>query len=165
MHYWRWRQRGSVDWEPAPPPSLGERFWKRVEKTETCWLWRGTILNTGYGVISSNSRYVSAHRLSYEWANGPIPQGLVLDHLCRTPACVRPAHLEAVTNRENILRGEAPAAVIRRTGVCRRGHRIEGDNAYTPPSSPTRRVCKTCMRDRGREWRARKRQKQEEGSS
>ena len=87
------------------------RFWSKVRKTDACWIWEGQISTTHYGefhVSGSNERgnlvRAKAHRFAYELTNGPIPEGLVLDHLCRTTICVNPAHLQAVTNVENAQR-------------------------------------------------------------
>lgn len=78
----------------------------RVERQpDGCWLWTGALNSAGYGHFAREGLGVVAHRWFYEQANGPIPAGLVLDHVCRTPRCVNPAHLEAVTNAENCRRG------------------------------------------------------------
>lgn len=95
---------------------LSERFWAKVDKTETCWLWIGHINADGYGRVRTGGKVVQAHRVSYETANGPIPAGLTIDHLCNTRSCVRPVHLEAVTHQENTRR-----AAERRTH-CPNGH-------------------------------------------
>jgi hypothetical protein len=87
-----------------------------------CWIWQGTRNDAGYGILTSRGRRLRAHRVSYIAFVGPIPDGLILDHLCRVRHCVNPAHLEAVTQRENILRGESNSAVTYRTGYCRNGH-------------------------------------------
>lgn len=73
--------------------------------TSPCWLWTGRKSKGGYGGICIRGKEWRAHRLSYTVFVGEIPQGLVLDHLCRVHECVNPAHLEAVTNEENIARG------------------------------------------------------------
>ena len=81
------------------------------EPNTGCWLWTGATTPGGYGRLTVGSqidgtrRQVRAHRRSYERLVGPIPDGLDLDHLCRTPGCVNPEHLEPVTRRENIRRG------------------------------------------------------------
>ena len=69
-----------------------QRFWNRVLRTERCWVWNGAKVN-GYGQISTNGKTEYVHRFSYEMVNGKIPEGLVIDHLCRNRACVNPAHL------------------------------------------------------------------------
>lgn len=82
------------------------RFWSRVDKTETCWLWTGALDRDGYGELFSipGRGRVRPHRLSYEWARGEIPPGMVTDHLCRVRNCVNPDHLEIVTPSENTRR-------------------------------------------------------------
>src|SRR5688500_4996363 len=80
-------------------------FWAKVDKTSTCWLWTGARHPLGYGHVRYGNRTSAAHRVAWELINGPIPEGLTLDHLCRVPACVRPDHLEPVTHRENVRRG------------------------------------------------------------
>lgn len=126
------------------------RFWARVNKTDGCWLWTGAADFNGYGRIIVNRKIVLTHRFSYELARGPIPDGLVLDHLCRIPGCVNPSHLEAVTQKENMRRG----ARVARTH-CKRGHRLADDN-LEPYSINTlgHRNCVTCRRERARGYRA-----------
>jgi hypothetical protein len=104
---------------------MGERFERSFERDPAsgCWVWLRGKNSAGYGQFcgwGNPGRWMLAHRWSYEFNVGPIPQGLVIDHLCRNPACVNPDHLEAVTQRENSRRG-ALAHVIK-TGTCRRGH-------------------------------------------
>ncbi len=96
-----------------------ERFWAAVDKTGDCWIWQLAILNTGYGsfrVTEPERKMMSAHRFSYELANGPIEKGLVVDHICREPRCVRPDHLRAVTTKQN-LEHTAVASTKARSGV------------------------------------------------
>lgn len=126
-----------------------ERFWSWVEKTETCWLWKGA-LNHGYGSFSIGARQRKAHRFSYELAHGAVPEGLTLDHLCRNRPCVRPDHLEAVTDRENILRGESFAASNSRKTHCKRGHPFTSENTYRDRKN--RRVCRACHYEFNLAW-------------
>ncbi len=78
-----------------------ERFWNKVKKTETCWLWQGAKSGNGYGSIKHNGKMISTHRFAYEMANGPIPDGLCVLHRCDVRACIRPDHLFLGTNLDN----------------------------------------------------------------
>lgn len=113
-HYQRWSLHGDPLAIEGMDRTPEQRFWAFVEKTETCWLWTGGT-NEGYGVLWLNGKNVKAHRFAYELLVGPIPDGLVLDHVvargCQWRHCVNPAHLEPVTERVNILRGSSPLAV------------------------------------------------------
>jgi hypothetical protein len=86
------------------------RFWAKVhaEDAAACWPWVGAKSHDGYARFrTSDARTIIAHRMAYEMRVGPIPEGLTLDHLCRNKLCMNPAHLEAVTRRENMLRAWA----------------------------------------------------------
>lgn len=123
-------------------------FWAKVKRTSSCWLWTGAMRGTGYGHLAWQGSYRAAHRVAYELLVGPIPDGLVLDHLCRTPACVNPAHLEPVTQRTNVIdRGTGPFAKRARQTHCKRGHEFTPENTYIYPSRGVR-YCRTCHRDR-----------------
>jgi uncharacterized UBP type Zn finger protein len=99
-----------------------------------------------------DGKWVYAHRVSYEAANGPIPEGLVIDHLCRVAACINPDHLEAVTQRENMLRGVGPVAVNVQKTRCTHGHLFDSDNTYW--TSVGARQCRACNVARQRRYRA-----------
>lgn len=77
-----------------------DRFWPRVNKTETCWLWTGPLFD-GYGRIKIGGQLNYVHRLSYEWVHGPVPAGHLVDHVCRNRGCVNPDHLQVVTHALN----------------------------------------------------------------
>jgi hypothetical protein len=85
-----------------------ERFWWKVHKTTTCWLWRAALDRHGYGLFHPHGTHtVLAHRWAYQSLIGPIPEELEIDHLCRVRHCVNPAHMEPVTCGENVRRGLA----------------------------------------------------------
>ena len=130
-----------------------DRFWAKVELTEDCWVWTGH-LRRGYGTLMQDGHDGYAHRFAYESFVGPIPEGLQIDHLCRNRACVNPAHMEPVTLRENILRGESSAAKNARKTHCKRGHPLSGENLYRFGGS---RSCRECQQRRVREYTERQR--------
>lgn len=101
---------------------------KFVINSSGCWLWTAGTSTAGYGVIRRNSRNHYAHRVIYEYLVGPIPEGLVIDHLCKNPPCQNPLHMEVVTIGENVKRGTAASNSIisrkrmsRERIMCRRG--------------------------------------------
>jgi hypothetical protein len=125
--------------------SLPARFWSKVEKTETCWLWTGARNSTGYGSYWHDARVQTSHRVAYETFVGPVHAGLQLDHLCRIRNCVNPDHLEPVTPQENVRRGEAGAvngARQRNRTTCLNGH--QRDDIYEWRGI---RFCRACRRD------------------
>lgn len=119
-------------------------FFKRVEKTDTCWLWIGNIDANGYGRFYMNPKTTRAHRVSFFIHKGEVPTGLVLDHLCRIKHCVNPEHLEAVSNWENVARGIGITARNAQKTHCKRGHEMNEENTRRPPSNPRARRCKKC---------------------
>ena len=139
------RDRG-LKYGCSPACSLQARFWQSVEKTETCWLWHGEMGPGGYGRLTDSAtrkRYM-AHRYSYELHVGPVPEGLCLDHLCRVRSCVRPDHLEAVTMRENTMRGDTPARRNHEKTACIHGHPYDETN--TSFGLKGRRHCRQCRK-------------------
>lgn len=127
--------------------NIEQRFWKNVNKTDSCWLWRGTRSSKGYGQFVVNGKQLRAHRFAYELLVGPIPEGLQLDHVkaagCTNRCCVNPAHLEPVTARENLLRSDLTVASINAAKThCKWGHALHGENIYWRRDG--RRQCRTC---------------------
>lgn len=122
-----------------------KRFWSKVDFTGDCWIWTAAVDKDGYGRFRTPTTHIRAHRWAWERVNGPIPEGLMIDHLCRNPGCVNPAHLEPVTNRENQLRGVGfPAKNVARTH-CPKGHPYNTENTRHHKG---RRICRTCERER-----------------
>lgn len=147
--------------------TAAERFWAKVNKTETCWLWTAnTVRNrrgVPYGLFTRATRKaVTAHRYSYEMAIGPIPDGVIICHHCDTPLCVRPDHLFAGTQGDNmrdaVAKGRIDFARLQAASlatrahtplplpktICKRGHSFSGDNLYVSPIG--RRICRACNR-------------------
>lgn len=143
MHYKAAHRRQTL------PPRIERNpiaaFWDRVEKTDTCWWWRGGISMYGYGQFQpARSKNLRAHKFAWEMEHGPTPDDMVLDHLCRNRACVRPEHLEPVTPRTNTLRGIGPAAINSRKTACVNGHRFTPEN--TRVDAQGNRSCWMCLR-------------------
>ena len=120
-----------------------------IDEATGCWVWL-RALSSGYGVgWDPELGRDYAHRLYYRRLVGAIPDGLVIDHLCRRRSCVNPAHMEVITNGENVLRGEGASARAARASHCKRGHLLSGENLYLSPDG--RRGCLTCRRRATRE--------------
>lgn len=134
--------------QPADPRWRARLEAKMMRAPSGCWIWIASRRPDGYGQIWTPSsagprRLLSAHRAVYEAWVGAIPTALDLDHLCRVRRCVNPIHLQPVTRRTNILRGQGRAAANARRARCLRGHPL-------PPPSPAvrKRSCATCRADR-----------------
>jgi hypothetical protein len=131
-----------------------ERFMSKVERSPNdCWIWIGSIAPNGYGKFSVEKNKVrkcfNAHRWAYEYFVGPIRLGLTLDHLCRNRRCVNPGHLEPVTIRENLLRGESASAANARKTHCPKGHPLV-DSPFPSHQAGQHRYCPICSRSRKR---------------
>lgn len=132
-----------------------QRFWRFVNKTETCWNWTGSRLPTGYARFWGGKERgpCYGHRFSYEMHVGPIPDGMQLDHLGRVRACCNPEHLEPVTCRENLIRGDTRTAREAAQICCVHGHPFS--EANTRITALGKRACRACDRDRARAYRLR----------
>lgn len=138
-----------------PRKALDIRFWGKVDKDGPfvegrsdlgrCWVWTGAKIR-GYGVMWMNNHNQPAHRLSYELCVGTISDGLQLDHLCRNHKCVNPSHLEPVTCKVNLERGETLAAANSKKTKCPKGH------LYTGVDKRGDRICRICLSDAGRRF-------------
>lgn len=100
----------------APRKTPENRFWEKVDKTASCWNWTAHLVD-GYGKMRVGDRMVGAHRFSYKIHLGPIPDGMLLDHICHNRACVNPAHLRPVTNKQNLENLVAAPTTNKTTGV------------------------------------------------
>lgn len=130
------------------------RFIQKINRTSTCWEWVGRWkTNRGYGLFYLNGKNVKAHRLSYRMFKGSIPNHLELDHLCRNTSCVNPEHLEAVSHKENILRGNCPTAINARKTHCKRGHALVKDNLDNYKLKMGERDCLKCKRIHATKYR------------
>lgn len=116
--------------------SLPANYIAKIEPQGDCWAWVAYKNKSGYGRVRLFGRLTLAHRAVYVLLVGPIPEGLTLDHLCRNPPCVNPAHLEPVTMRINALRGVGPTAINAAKVFCIRGHRLV--------RGTRQRICKIC---------------------
>lgn len=134
--------------------SLRDRLYARVipDPETGCLLWQGYTNHGGYGMIRAAERPYMVHRVAWELQNGPIPDGLTIDHVydrgCRNKNCVNVAHLELVTQAENTRRWK------RRVTHCPQGHAYDETNTYVYRGS---RYCRTCLRARSRIYNRRRR--------
>jgi hypothetical protein len=134
-------------------PRLPERFWAKVDvdPTTECWAWTGHRIPTGYGRVWVAGRQQFTHRFAFASLVGGLPDwtstGLELDHLCRNRGCCNPSHLELVSHRENVLRGESIVVDHSRRTFCPRGHELAGENLRPSQIKRGWRNCQTCHRD------------------
>lgn len=141
---------------PVPRDPL-TRILEHTNQSGDCWTWDLQHDHNGYALVrlSNPRRTARVHRVLYEFLVGPIPDGMELDHLCRNRGCVNPAHLEPVTHRENMLRGDTVAATNARATHCKHGHEFTAANTYWRPDGD--RDCRCCRADRSRALRAKRR--------
>lgn len=145
---------------------LRDRIVSSVREQETgCWIWQKSKQPTGYGQLRVGKKTLYAHRVAYEVFKGPIPEGLQIDHLCRNRECVNPEHLDAVSQRTNILRGVGSAALNSRKTECAQKHPYDGENLLLEKRKNGRngRRCRVCVqRNRSTSYRRRKERREEE---
>jgi hypothetical protein len=137
-----------VGCDPLKDQVLRQKVLRQSRSTiDGCWFWEGPLTSDGrYGRLNvPRLGEQMAHRVAYRIFVGEIPEGLTLDHLCGVTRCVNPAHLEPVTMRENVLRGNAPSAQNARKTCCLRGHEFTQDNTYRFPDG--RRGCRRCRKE------------------
>ncbi len=159
--------RGTGQWTH---PDAGGRLRARFDShwlpdlRGDCWVWVSYANQAGYGMMNLGSRVNGtkrpglAHRISYELHVGPIPRGLVIDHLCRNRYCVNPAHLEPVTPDENTRRGNAGRNLVAIQSVkthCPQGHALSGTNLYQRGDGS--RGCRACRNAASKAYVQRKR--------
>lgn len=137
----------------AAVPDVLLRILARVRYVGDCWIWTGACNGRGYGIATVGKQHVYVHRLVNWVVRGPIDDGLVVDHLCRTPRCVNPLHTQAVAPVVNTRRGEGNAS---RT-ECPSGHPYDAENTRynTDKRGYTRRICIACTNARNAAWRSR----------
>ncbi len=126
-----------------------------VDGETGCWVWTRGIGSHGYGMAKFEGNMKLVHRLTWVAAGLEIPVGFQIDHLCRNPRCCNPDHLEAVTGRENLARGDSP--IMRRTKQthCIHGHLFDAANTLRHPTRGTR-LCRECKKVIDKKYKQRK---------
>lgn len=146
------------------------RFWIKVNKDGPipqcrpnlgpCWIWTAGCGSQGYGIHWVDGKKISSHRYSLQLAGINIPERMQPDHLCRIRRCIRPSHLEVVTHRENLLRGEGFAATNAKKTHCPRGHSYSGYNVIINKRRHLR-SCRICAVAKTKAWRKKRNGKKE----
>lgn len=130
--------------EEAPPAGI----------EGTCWLWQLRLVD-GYGVIQDEKKDRLAHIVAYEHYIGKVPKNKQVSHTCKRRDCVNPAHLRALSHKVVVNNGDAPTAIVHRTGICKKGlHKLAGENVIN--TSDGFQTCRQCRQDVQREWYLRK---------
>lgn len=144
MKHWLEAQRDGAFHIEVSDEEIAARLEKRSHREPSgCRVWDGALAK-GYGKILLHGRFLGTHRVAYELHRGPIPKGMVIDHLCRNPRCINPDHMEVVTHKENTLRGMSGHAVNARKTHCIRGHEFNEENTHVDYRGY--RSCRACRR-------------------
>lgn len=128
-----------------------QRLLSTTSLVNGCWIWDKKVNWNGYGLFTVGDRTVAVHKYSYIYFYGAPGDGLQIDHLCRNRRCVNPEHLEAVTARENLMRGDTLAKRNADKTKCPNGH------PYSHINSQGRRVCVVCIRESCKQYQRRRR--------
>jgi hypothetical protein len=149
-------------------PKVLSRFWGQVSKygghgNGFCWFWTGSknlSHKKEYGMFFVKDKSILAHRFSYLLHNGTIDTSLVIDHICDNGLCVNPTHLQQITNRENILKGNGTSAMHHKATHCAKGHLLDRKKHLTVNGVRTfrSRYCYQCKHDYMTKYRKRKRE-------
>jgi hypothetical protein len=135
---------------------LAERlaYMSTPEPNSGCLLFLGAVSADGYGRLEVNGRTELAHRVAYTVAHGPIPKGLVTDHLCRNRSCINDRHLEATSQRVNVVRGVSLSGQYARATACKYGHPFDDANTlWYRRGEAVHRRCRMCNRMRAQSLR------------
>lgn len=121
-----WQQKQGKELTPIHR-TFEDRFWSKVEKTETCWLWHGAVSHGGYGKVRLGRKMIRAHRAALNLEGIEIAPDMQVDHMCHNRCCVRPDHLRVVTASENTLNRETdPKTSSGYRGVSKAGSAWRG---------------------------------------
>lgn len=164
-HYQRLIRNGTVE---LRRPSAEERFLANIDATgpahptlgTPCWIWQACTNGDGYGMfMGGGRRQEGAHRFSYKHFRGEIPKHLEVDHICNTPLCVNPNHLQLLTHKQNVMRGSSPSAKYARRTHCSQGHSLDPASGNCRIEKDGRRRCIACVKEQGRRYHRQKRER------
>lgn len=146
--HWRYNKLYGDPNARFPKTPDRDRFLAKIDRSGECWLWTGELDPHGYGRFSYKGGKGFAHRASWQFFVGPLPDHLAIDHLCRVRNCVNPAHLEPVTHGENTIR--ATRIRVINHPACVHGHEFTPENTFIRADGA--RGCRICRRLRGWAW-------------